>query len=99
MAFLRTCVREFPVLNLAHRDTGRIYARFERGRLAWKDQTALDAIEDSVTLAALNAVAPELLVSTSPSPMESARYLDPARSWTLGRWGAAMAGAANNAAH
>ena len=41
VAFLRTCVREFPVLNLAHRDTGRIYARFERGRLAWRDAAAL----------------------------------------------------------
>jgi hypothetical protein len=29
--FRRTCVRRFPVLNLAHRDTGLIYARFESG--------------------------------------------------------------------
>jgi hypothetical protein len=90
VAFLRTCVRELPVLNFAHRDTGRVYARFERGRLAWKDQAALDAIEDPVTHAALNAVAPEMFVRVSTSAIESARYLDPATSVTLGRWGGAM---------
>ena len=98
VAFLRTCIRAFPVLNLAHRDTGRIYARFERGRLAWKDWAVTDAIEDSATLAALGAVAPELLVHTTTSPLETARYLDPARSVTLGRWGWAMTRAASDAA-
>lgn len=86
VAFLRTCVREFPMLNFAHRDTGRIYARFERGRLAWRDQAALDAIDDRVTLAALHALAPELFVRANTSATESACYLDPAHSVTLGRW-------------
>ena len=86
VAFLRTCVREFPMLNFAHRDTGRIYARFERGRLAWQDQAALGAIDDPVTLAALHALAPELFVRANTSAKESARYLDPARCVTLGRW-------------
>ena len=98
VAFLRTCVREFPVLNLAHRDTGRIYARFERGRLAWKDQAAMEAIEDPVALAALDAAASELLVRATTSPMESARYLDPASFVTLGRWGGAMTRAASDVA-
>jgi hypothetical protein len=98
VAFLRTCIRAFPVLNLAHRDTGRIYARFERGRLAWKDRAAMDAIEDSATLAALDALAPEVLVRTTPPAVESARYLDPVRSVTLGRWGWAMPRSATDAA-
>jgi hypothetical protein len=98
VAFLRTCVREFPVLNLAQQDTGRIYARFERGRLAWKDPMAVDAIADPVTLAALNVLAPEMFVRPSTSAMESARYVDPARSVTLGRWGAALTRAAGGVA-
>ncbi len=101
VTFLRTCVREFPVLNLAHRDTGRIYARFERGRLAWKDQAAIDAIEDAVTLAAIMRLR-ELLVraatllvraySTRPSRdgvVGAALPRSDALAVTLGRWGPA----------
>jgi hypothetical protein len=88
--FLSTCIRQFPILTFAHRDTACVYARFERGRLAWKDEAGVDAIEDRVTLAALRVVAPELFARTNRLPRESARCLDPARFLTLGRWAAAV---------
>jgi hypothetical protein len=91
VAFLRTCVREFPVLNFAHRDTGRIYARFEHGRVVWKDSVAVDSLVDPVTLTALRAVAPDLFARTMTAPIEAQRYLNPERFLTLGRWGTAMA--------
>ena len=34
VSFLQTLVRQFPVLNFAQRNTGCIYARFEKGKLA-----------------------------------------------------------------
>jgi hypothetical protein len=45
VSFLKSCVRQFPVFNFANRCTGRIYARFERGRLAWKDQAAMEILK------------------------------------------------------
>ena len=89
VTFLRTCVREFPVLHLAHRGSGRIYARFERGRLAWWDAAAINDIRDPETLSALDAVAPETFVRASVPVSESPRYLEPVSSVTLGRWGSA----------
>ena len=87
VSFFRTCLRAFPVLHLAQRDDGRIYACFEHGRLVFRDMDALAAIADAVTLEALNAVAPVLLVrDANPSAAEPRRYLDPARYVTLGRW-------------
>jgi hypothetical protein len=88
VTFLRRCVREFPAANFAHRDTGRIYARFEHGRLAWKDQAAIVGAQDTDTLVVLRAVDPHLVLITDARP-HSARYLDRARALTLGRWGAA----------
>ena len=85
LAFLRTCLRQFPVLNLAHRATGRIYARFEHGRLAWRDGPALNAIDDSETLVTLRALAPGLFAGEG-TLIHDARYLDAASSITLGRW-------------
>jgi len=91
VAFLRTCVRQLPVLNFAHRDTGRIYARYECGRLAWNDAAAIDAIDEPVTLKALRAAAPELFTrAVTAGHADPERYLDAARFLTLGRWGMAM---------
>jgi len=83
--FLRSCAREFPALNLAHRDSGRIYAHFERGRLAWMDRTAMDTIEDLVTLGALRLLAPGLFGGSVVSSTESARWLGSGQCLTLGR--------------
>jgi hypothetical protein len=88
--FLRTCVRRFPILNLAHRESGRIYACFENGRLAWRDRSAVEAIADPVALEALRVVAPELFAEAGADEAMAARHLDPERFLTLGRWGTAL---------
>ena len=90
LTFPRSCVREFPALNHAHRDCGLIYGCFERGRLVWMHRAAMDAIADQVTLDALRVLAPGLFGGSAVSSTESARYLDPGQSLTLGRWSSAM---------
>ena len=37
--FLQRCARLIPVINFADRATGRVYARLERGRWTWRDET------------------------------------------------------------
>lgn len=41
--FLASCLRRFPRVNLADRNTGRIHARFADGTLKWVDDDALEA--------------------------------------------------------
>jgi len=53
-------------------------------------RVAMDAIADPVTLDALRVLAPGLFGGSAVSSTESARYLDPGRSLTLGRWSWAM---------
>ena len=85
VAFLSACIERFPAVNFAHRATGRIYARFERRRLAWVDREALACVRGDA-LAALTKVAPALF-SLADKAAGAPRYLDAARSLTLGRWG------------
>jgi hypothetical protein len=48
--FLVQCGRRLPTVNLADRDTGRIYARLKSGQLVWTDPEALGkAITDTET--------------------------------------------------
>ena len=37
--FLQRCARLIPVINFADRASGRVYARLERGRWTWRDET------------------------------------------------------------
>jgi hypothetical protein len=85
--FLAQCVKRFPVLRLADRATGRIYARVESGRLAWRDSDGCAAITDAETLRALRVVVPELLKRSDGEAAPAPEYLDPARFLTVGRWG------------
>jgi hypothetical protein len=88
--FLGECVRRLAAVNFADRDTGRIYARTESGRLAWADPEALArAIADPETRAGLLAVAPDALGCTGPTRPAEALQAD--RFHTLGRWGAGSA--------
>jgi len=88
--FLVECVRLLPAVNFADRETGRIYARLETGRLAWHDATLLaEAMADAETRAGLLAVAPALLTEKG-AVAELGRpgaVLRAARFHTLGRWG------------
>ena len=88
-AFLRECVRRLAAVNFADRDTCRVYARTEGGRLAWTDPDALArAVADPDTRAGLLAVAPDAIGGAAPR--RTAERLDPARFHTLGQWGSAM---------
>ena len=65
--FLAECVRRLPAVNFADRDSGRVYARIEGGRLAWTDPEALArATADAETRAGLLAVVPEALGHAAP---------------------------------
>jgi hypothetical protein len=87
--FLAECVRRLPAVNFADRETGRIYARTEGGRLAWTDPEWLArAVADAETRAGLLAVVPGAL--GDGAPRRAAETLQPERFHTLGRWGGAM---------
>jgi len=87
--FLVECVRRLPAVNFADRETGRVYARTEGGRLAWIDPEALArAAGDGETRAGLLAVVPEALGHAGPK--RPAEVLRADRFHTLGQWGAAL---------
>lgn len=91
--FLARCARELPAVNFAQRESGRVYARIEGGKLAWTDPEILEsATQDSETRAGLLAVAPAAVRGTSHAgagPKRQAAVLQAERFHTLGRWGRA----------
>ena len=93
--FLARCARLLPALNFADQDSGRIYARIERGALAWSDPAALRAaLEDAQTRAGVLALAPQALEAPAPADRRARFLADivPAgRMHTLGQWGAGAA--------
>lgn len=87
VGFLNSCIRMFSRLNLAERETGRIYARFEAGQLRWTDPDVLArAMADIEVRAALDAVAPDLLKGAA-CRKTTPEFLQPDRFHTIGRWG------------
>jgi hypothetical protein len=95
--FLAECVRRLPAVNFADRDTGRVYARAEGGRLAWTGPEALArAIRDAETRAGLLAVVADALGHAGPE--RPAELLRADRFHTLGRWGGAIARSATETA-
>jgi hypothetical protein len=84
--FLSRCIRKFPVVNIADRETGRIQVRFEAGQLKWADPDALaEATRDEEVKAALRGVAPDILDGAACSGA-GPEFLDPGRYHTIGRW-------------
>jgi len=58
-AFVRRCVERIARVDFADRDTARIYARVERGRLVWTDEAHIAARDDAGTVrAVLGALVP-----------------------------------------
>ena len=91
-AFLVQCVRTLPVVTFAERDSGRLYARLEGGRLAWTDPALLArALADPTTRAGLRAAAPDIETFVNSGRHEP-RVLRGDRYHTLGRWGEAQPG-------
>jgi hypothetical protein len=84
VGFLRRCVQKFPRVKFADRDTGRVYAHFEAGKLHWLDQVTLAAASmDAEVKAAFFSIAPSIMRSCHKSSEE---YLRPADYHTIGRW-------------
>ena len=87
VGFLARCVRKYPQLNFADRDTGRVYASFVAGRLEWMDPDALaSAIANVEVRAILYAAAPEMC-KRSVLQSGTQQFLQPDRYHTIGRWG------------
>ena len=94
LEFLTECVRRFPRVNFADRDTGRIYVRMESGRLTWFDaRFSATVVRNADSRAAIHALAPGALESESSGANSSPQYLDRGRFYTLGRWGTSLPGA------
>ena len=89
LEFLKRCARLIPVINFADYDTGRVYARMENGRWAWRDrQRFAQALDDPDAKAGLEATAAndaKWPADTKPKRID----LDLAKAHTLGAWGEA----------
>jgi hypothetical protein len=94
--FLAECVRLLPAVNFADRDTGRLYARLESGKLVWRDPEILEkAIKDAETHAGVLAVAPAILTETNSMGDVAAHWAEvvqAGRFHTLGQWGGHASG-------
>lgn len=82
--FLAQCVRTIPVVNFAAGGTGRIYARFEAGRLAQADRHILE-VQDEETRAGILAIAPDAMSGNGVTG--TMQVLQANRFHTLGQWG------------
>jgi hypothetical protein len=92
LEFLLECARRIPAINFVDRQTGRIYARLEAGKLSWADPAGFErALEDTDARAGLLALAPEA-VRSGCYPRGAPEHLDPGRVHTLGQWATARAG-------
>jgi hypothetical protein len=86
--FLASCIRKFPRLNLADRNTGRIYACFAAGTLEWADRVALEqAVVNAEARVALRVVAPSLFGAEEVKFRRRPEFLSKDRFPTIGRWG------------
>ncbi len=86
VAFLERCARLIPVVHLADQETGRAYARLERGRWTWRDPAPFArALDDPEVGPGLRALASELdACAAGPAPAH--RDPDLEKLHTLGAW-------------
>ena len=84
--FLRQCARRLRSVRFAEAGSGRVYARFEAGRLTCLDRAAFArGCADPQTHAALAAFGADPLEAT-PCAEAPAEILSQARTETLGAW-------------
>ena len=85
--FVRACLARIDRVRFADRETGQVYARFEGGRLTWRDRGYVDALPAGKGAgAALAAATPGESGDSPDAPpqgVEAARE----RRFTVGRWG------------
>ena len=73
-AFLVDCASKIPRINFVERESGRIYAAMESGRMQWVDHDLLQrVIADNEAQAALLAMAPRLMQDLEQIPQAAAR--------------------------
>ena len=85
--FLKRCARMIPAINFADYDTGRVYARLEQGKWAWRDEESFArALQDPDTKAGLEAVAPNTFDPAAAAPFAQPDLADD-KAHTLGSWG------------
>jgi hypothetical protein len=90
--FLKRCVRWIPAINFGDCETGQIYARLQRGKWVWRDESSFDkACEDSEANTALLAIARNVYSSAGTEQ----KHVDAAaeKMHTIGAWGEAALGA------
>jgi hypothetical protein len=92
-AFLRAILRRLKTVRFAERDSGRVYARFERGRLAALDRTRLAAMRADPSMARALAAAGIAPRSETADLPELDETLAPENLATLGAWGPRAAAA------
>jgi len=87
--FLKRCARWIPVINFADYGTGEVYARLQRGKWVWRDETRFaEMLKNPDAHAGLLAVAPKAYdANDAPEP----KRMDVAyeKAHTLGAWGKA----------
>jgi hypothetical protein len=85
--FLKRCARWIPVINFADYESGRTYARLQRGKWVWRNEAHFQkALEDTDAKAGLLAVAHDVHGSafdTEPKDADAATE----KMHTLGAWG------------
>jgi hypothetical protein len=85
--FLKRCARLIPIINFADYDTGRPYARLERGTWTWRDELAFARmLDDRDAGTGLRAIAPDRFDATAGRGPERTD-LAAAKTHTLGAWG------------
>ena len=90
--FLTRCVRWIPTINFADYETGKVYARLQRGNWVWRDQPAFErALEDPEANTALLAIASN--VYSSPGAEQKRTDVAREKMHTIGAWGEAAQGA------
>jgi hypothetical protein len=96
--FLKRCARLIPIINFADYDTGRPYARLERGTWTWRDErTFARMLDDRDAGTGLQAIAPDRFASTEGARPERAD-LAAEQLHTLGAWGEVAQASANESA-
>lgn len=86
-AFLRAILQRLKIVRFAERESGRVYARFERGRLAALDRIRLAAMRADPSMARALAAAGLSSRAEAADLPGSDETLAPGDVATLGAWG------------
>ena len=90
LGFLARCIKSFPALSLAERETGQIYAHFSHGQLKWLSKEKFkDVLNDEAFGSALYCIIPNLPVVLDGCHVAGEEFVSSNSYNTIGRWGEA----------